>query len=181
MKLKIIIAILFLTGSLLFAQTPYYVSLTYQISFPSGNTHDFISNTSFNGLGLESRLLIKPTLSVGISIDGIYFKETWYTMRTVPILLNVHYYMGEDWKFKPFIGIGIGPYYLETRNEANINVVRDDTWHFGISPEFGVAIRRFNDFGIILSGRFHYIFGASGISDQSYWCIKIGAFWARIR
>lgn len=175
MKRIFLVSLLILfTGILVQAQTPYYSSLTYQISFPDGNTSNFISSTSFAGVGIEGRRFFGPAVSAGFSFDLNYFYQNNRSIYAYPMLFNVHIYLGKNWGFKPFLGFGFGTYYFYTRS----NLGSTYTWHFGLSPEFGFAIRKFRNFGVLFSARYNYAFAAGGLNDQSYWTIKIGSFWS---
>ncbi len=172
-KFFLIVLIFCLTGLMAQARTPYFTGLSYQISFPAGNTYDFINSTSFAGAGIEGHRFLGPSVSTGFSMDWNYFYKDNRRIHAFPALFNVRVYLGQNWNLKPFLGFGIGTYYLNTHALGYWT----HTWHFGLSPEFGFAIRRFRNFGMMFSARYHYAFASGSISDQSYWTIKIGSFW----
>jgi hypothetical protein len=163
-----------------FTAAPIYSSLTYNIGLPVENTADFINQNSWVGVGLQARRMLNPYLSTGVYVGWNYFKDAGNQDRSrhiVPLLLDSHLYLGQP-GFRPFIGIGIGPYYIYTRRVPAGGASTSHTWHFGISPEFGIAVRGMPHAGLVISGRFHYAFAAGGLPDQSFWTVQIGGYWA---
>ena len=178
MKKKVILSglVLLLVGMTVQAG-PYFRSFTYQIALPMGNTSDYIGNTSFLGVGVEGRRFLNPHVSAGFSMDYNYFSQNNRRMHATPLLFNIHVYMGQH-NVRPFLGFGAGTYYFRRYLDYGWGWGWDYSWHFGISPEVGIAIfsGRGGPYGFIISGRYHYAFGSSGVNDQSYWAIKIGGF-----
>jgi hypothetical protein len=179
MTKKIVLAILVLTlTASLTARAPFWSAVTYQIAVPMGNTSDYISNTSFLGGGVEGRYMLNPRVSAGFSLDWNYYSQGNRSSHMFPTLFNLHVYLGRP-GVQPYIGIGVGSYYIRSWRQFSWGWSWEDSWHFGFSPEFGFAFRRLHGppFGFMIGARFHYAVASGPIPDQSYWAFKMGAFW----
>jgi len=60
-------------------------------------------------------------------------------MNVVPLMVNSHYYFYPG-MLMPYIGIGLGTYYIETRDFLGIYYVEEEAWHFGLAPEVGLTV-----------------------------------------
>lgn len=128
----------------------------WAIGFPVGETSDFLDQTSFRGFAIEGRGYVTDRITVGgragwqtfykdfgyvsessddITISGFQRKY----INAIPITVNAHYYFGNGLVL-PYVGVGVGPYYIETRNYMGIYYVREKAWHFGVAPEVGVVV-----------------------------------------
>jgi outer membrane protein W len=193
MKLKSIIILSLLLSVNLFAQD-FLTGLTYSISIPTGNTSDFISNTSFKGLSIDLRKFFSYNASIGFLLGWSAFEEeTNKTLSTIhgdvsgeqsrlinsfPVLITTHYYLGEGREFRPFIGIGVGMYYFYQQLEQVEENLESDKWHFGVAPEAGFAYLLESIYTFV-NVRYNYAFSAeneiTGIStSQSYITFNIG-------
>ena len=73
-KLKSIIILSLLLSVNLFAQD-FLTGLTYSISIPTGETSNFVSNTSFKGLSIDLRKFFSHNASVGFLLGWSTFEE----------------------------------------------------------------------------------------------------------
>jgi len=126
------------------------------IGFPVGETNEFLDQTSFRGFGIEGRGYVSDRITVGgrvawqtfykdfgevtqssdnVTVTGFQRKY----INTIPITVNAHYYFGYGMVL-PYIGVGIGPYWIEARNYMGIYYVQEKAWHFGVVPEIGVVV-----------------------------------------
>src|SRR5688572_11241373 len=106
------------------------VAMQYTISFPLGNTKDFVTRTSFRGLTLDYRYLLNQNWRLGGSIGWYtFFNETdvlTYTtsegqssltgkqfryVNSMPLLAFADYYFHSAQRITPFAGLGIGTIY----------------------------------------------------------------------
>ncbi|MCH7963802.1 MAG: hypothetical protein IH852_07675 [Bacteroidetes bacterium] len=156
MNIKVIITLSFMLSANLFAQD-LLTGLTYSISIPTGNTSNFISNTSFKGLSIDLRKFFSHNASIGFLVGWSTFEEeTNKTISTFvgdvsgeqnrlinsfPVMITTDYYFGEGREFRPFIGIGVGMYYFYHQLEHILELADDNLesskWHFGVAPEAG--------------------------------------------
>jgi len=196
-KLKSIIILSLLLSVNLFAQD-FLTGLTYSFSVPTGETSDFISNTSFKGLSIDLRKFFSHNASVGFLVGWSAFEEETNeaistTIGTVtgeqsrlinsfPVMITTHYYFGEGREFRPFIGIGVGMYYfyhqLEHTLELLDNNLESNKWHFGVAPEVGFVYLLESVYAF-LNVRYNYAFGVENeitkiSTAQSYLTFNIG-------
>ena len=128
----------------------------WAIGFPVGETSDFLDQTSFRGFGIDGRGYVTDRLTVGgraawqtfykdfgfVTNETDEFTISGYQRKyinAVPLTVNTHYYFGNGLVL-PYAGIGVGAYYIESRNQMGIYYVQEKAWHFGLAPEVGVVI-----------------------------------------
>ena len=192
-KLKSIIILFLLLSVNLFAQD-FLTGLTYSISIPTGNTSDFISNTSFKGLSIDLRKFFSHNASIGFLVGWSTFEEeTNETISTsigdvsgaqsrlinsFPVMITTDYYFGEGREFRPFIGIGVGMYYIYHQLEQVEQNLESNKWHFGVAPEVGFAYLLESVYAFV-NVRYNYAFGVENeitkiSTAQSYLTFNIG-------
>ena len=192
-KLKSIIILFLVLSVNLFAQD-FLTGLTYSISIPTGNTSEYISKTSFAGLSIDLRKFFSHNASVGFLVGWSAFEEeTNKTISTYvgdvsgeqsrlinsfPVMITTDYYFGEGREFRPFIGIGVGMYYVYQQLEQMDNNLESNKWHFGVAPEAGFVYLLESVYAFF-NVRYNYAFSAeneiTGIStSQSYLTFNIG-------
>ena len=179
-------------------------SITYDISFPTGNLSDFIDKTSFKGFGIEGRWFQSKNLSFGLSFawtvfdervsdpiqivqDGVHGTVSGTQVRVVnslPILATAHYYTGKRRdQFRFYFGTGVGMYYIKQRLEIGLVAFESNNWHFGLAPEVGVLLSFSRELTMILNTKYNYAFSAGtslgGGDDNTYayWGINVGFVW----
>lgn len=197
MKIKAIIFLSFMLSVNLFAQD-LLTGLTYSISIPTGNTSDFISNTSFKGLSIDLRKFISRNASIGFLVGWSTFEEeTNETISTsvgdvsgeqnrlinsFPVMITTDYYFGEGREFRPFIGIGVGMYYFYHQLEHTLELTDDNLesskWHFGVAPEGGF-VYLLESVYLFVNVRYNYAFSVENeitkiSTSQSYLTFNIG-------
>lgn len=200
MKNKYLIIILMFLSVNLFAQD-FLGIISYNTALPTGNTKDYISDFSWKGFSFEGRSFTNRNWTFGgtfgwnifdtkstdlIEIDdetsGITIKGTQvrYT-NSFPIMANGHYHFGKRKDaVRPFMGLGLGTYYIIQRFEIGILQREVSNWHFGLAPEVGVLVALSRNTSLILSAKYNYAFSAGktvyGDTDnsQSYIGFNIG-------
>jgi outer membrane protein W len=183
----------------------WYGAATYQVSFPLGDTKDFISDVSWRGFGLDFRYTVEKNVSVGFVTGwNIFYQQVDETTQLtgsipgaitalsnrytnfVPVMLNAHYYMGEKGKIRPYAGLCAGGYYVDQEMQIGIADVINDSWEWGVAPELGVIIPVEKDFGVIVAAKYNYIFTDEAVFEgtqlernyqNSYWGIAVGVVW----
>ena len=128
----------------------------WAIGFPVGETSDFLNQTSFRGFGIDGRGYVTDRLTVGgRAAWQTFYKDFGYVsessdnvtvsgfqrkyINAIPLTVNAHYYFGSGLVL-PYVGVGVGPYYIESRNYMGIYYVQEKAWHFGVAPEIGVVV-----------------------------------------
>ncbi len=155
--------------------------LSWNISFPSGNTKDFSQdNESFRGVAFQYRYFPQPSLSFGlyagwqvfngetsetIEVDREEFKgavtgKQWRYINTFPIMANVHFYAGRSGGTQFFLGLNGGGIIIEERLDINIWAIKSSKWHWGLAPEIGVNLPLGYNAGLAVSAIYHYAFSA---------------------
>lgn len=162
----------------------------YEISVPTGDTGNFIDQTSFRGIGFEGRWFTARNMSAGYSFDwnvlhektgdaitfnGVTLSGTQdRTINTFPILVTGHYYMGPENRF--FAGMGAGFYYEEQRFDIGVFSFDSEMWHLGLAPEVGMSYEIDYDVRAVMALRYNYGLEASD-STLQYWTLKLGIAW----
>ena len=175
-------------------------SITYQISFPSGDTKQFADETSFTGFGLDFRKPVDRYTTVGLMFGWNVFNQRVTktaelamenpititglqdrTLNSFPVMLNAHRYLGQGKDTRLYIGLNAGGYYMLQRFSIGINTFQKDQWQWGIIPEIGFVMPLQGGSTLILNGKYNYAFtGQSplgGDINHEYWTIGIGFAW----
>ncbi|OHX67313.1 outer membrane beta-barrel protein [Flammeovirga pacifica] len=187
---KFIVSLIFaLVGYTASAQTEFMI--TYQMGMPVGETSDYIGAFSGRGMGLEWRHHLTTTpVSFGFSVnwnvlyektedryigDGVIADGKQYrNMNIVPILAHAHYYFNQDGIMNPYIGVGVGTYYINQRTEFGQWAIIEKNWHFGLAPEIGVIADVSSSLNMLFSVRYNHAFKAGNSTDHSYVGFNIG-------
>jgi hypothetical protein len=187
---KVVISGLVLLSIVLQVQAQQIFGMSYDVSFPTSNTKEFVSNVSVLGFGLDARRMTHSKYSYGITFHWNSFTDDRLerissegntisiddrSMESFPLLINGHYYLFSDVEsFRPFIGGNIGTYFIITRRLVD-GVKRSDTgWQFGIAPDVGFLLHFMQDLHVMLTLRYNYAFKAGGSPAQSYFNIMFG-------
>ena len=162
----------------------------WNIGISMGETSDFISEPSFRGFNIEGRGFVTDNMTVG----GMAGWQTFYEnfgrvteefgntgvitgnkrryLNVVPLMATWDYYFMPG-VVMPYLGFGLGTYYIESRNMMGIYYTQGDAWHFGVAPEVGVAI----PFGAGTAGvnvNVKYNMAAKTKDEQAYGWLGIG-------
>ena len=193
MKYKITGLIIFIVSIHTFSQD-LLTGITYSIAVPTGETKNFISKTSFAGLTLDLRKFVSYDVSVDFLLGWNAFEEEskelisipnaditgtqQRLMNSFPIMIATHYYFGEGTEFRPFIGAGVGTYYIYQQFELGLAVLESSKWHFGFEIDAGMVYLLETIYALV-NVRYHNAFKAENeITGKStayaYWAFNIG-------
>ena len=192
---KIFPLLLFIIGaSQLLAQHGSSFGMTYSISFPMGDLHDYITKTSFRGFEAEYNFHLKRTMSLGIetgwntfyervdkktytdgtaAITGVQYRYT----NAVPIIATWRYIKAGSGKAEPFVGIGIGTLYVDRATDFGLYRISQDAWQFCVRPEVGVILKSGRGVAGLISAKYYSAFDADNLSGQPYLSLNIGFLW----
>ena len=165
--------------------------VNYEMSFPSGDTGDFVEQNSFRGFGFEGRWFTNRNTTVGYSLDWNVLHEKTSrgfttnnnvvvsgtqdrTINAFPMLVTAYRYMGPQNMF--YAGLGGGFYFEERRFDIGIFSFDSDMWHLGVAPEIGVSYEIDYDVRAILALRYNYGLETSN-TTLTYWTLKVGLGW----
>ena len=176
-KILIIIAVFVSTAS--FAQQTYW-SFNYHMSFGAGKQADYIADGSFRGWGVDGRGFLTQNMSVGGSFSWEVFDQIYRDLEphelsvtddisgaisgvqyrfinTLPIMVNAHYYLGQDGAIRPYAGLSIGTAYTEQRTDIGFVSIQSNGWGFAVQPEIGAMIPfGLSGGGLNVAGKFRY-------------------------
>jgi len=169
MKYALILLLLLVMASGAYAGNLIY-AFTYEASMPAGDTKDFIDKMSPYGAGMEFRgfdnIPFPPGLSFSLSAHFNAFSEE--VSYTAPVTL-----LRDEPPAVPYIGLGLGGYWIDI--ESEICGVKTDcsAWHFGLAPEGGVMIPVSPETLLMIAVRYNYAFD-SNEPGQQFWTLALG-------
>ncbi len=172
-------------------------NLYYLMGVPMGNTKDFISKTSFRGMGFEYQYLFNDkfgvggvlqwstfydsdpratyTLSDGGDMDGAINGIRYKYINTVPIYLTgTYYFTSEDAKVRPYLGLGVGTYWYEQKTDMGLFTDIYNSWHFGLIPKAGLLIPISYSTSLYLGLDYNIAFKNSDLDTQNWLGISVG-------
>lgn len=189
MKTAIIVSLLAIGPACGFAQGNFMIS--YPISFPMGNLHDYISNTSFRGINLEFNKQVAPNQTVGIetgwnvfyqhvsqkvytdgsaSISGVQYRYS----NSVPIIAGGKYYFEGHGHMHPYAGVGLGTLYTSHTTDFGIYRLEKDAWQFLIRPEIGIDAKIGPAESLFVGAKYYWALNGGDLDAQPYLSINIG-------
>ena len=186
-----LISILFL-GMAVSGYSQYLATVSYTMSFATGETADFINKASFRGLTLDGRGFLLDNFSLGGSVNWTTFYDNppeqtisdgslsitgvpYKYLNACPILFSAHYYTGTpDEGLRIFGGMGIGTYYINQRTDMGLWTSSEDHWHFGFAPEVGVLIPVGVSSNFVLSAKWNYAFKSGDSINFNWFGLNIG-------
>ncbi len=129
----------------------------WNMGFPMGELKDFTDQPSFRGFSIEGQGYVTDNVTIGgflgwnvfyenlgyVTIDygnttKIYGYERRY-LNAMPLLATAHYYFTQS-GIQPYIGVGVGTYYIESRDFMGVYYEQGKDWHFGFAPEAGLVL-----------------------------------------
>jgi len=197
--LTLLVAVALSGANTVFAQEDpmsHTLTVQYTLSFPFGNTNNFIDKASFRGGAIDYRFHFSDVASIGASVGLFTFFKQYepgtYTLRdetmtltgnqyrylnSIPILFTANYFVPTGNRFRPFAGLGIGTTYNADRLEMGMYLLEIDTWHFTLAPELGVRVKVADEMSTFFSARYNVNFETTELSQQSYLGLNFGMMW----
>jgi outer membrane protein W len=182
MKIVSILFLIFVFSIAAFSQ-PGLVNFNYQITYPTGETADYIDKVSFRGVGLEWRKGLNKNIQAGISLNWNVFNQVVNetaeiedghvtgtqnrTINSFPVLATGHYYFGNRKNTRPYFGLGVGAYLIKQRLGIGVYTFEESNWHFGVAPEVGIQFPVGYDALMMIFARYNHAFEAKG-NEHSY-------------
>ncbi|HEY4286631.1 MAG TPA: hypothetical protein VGN00_05985 [Puia sp.] len=179
-----------------FAQTDNFM-VSYPISFPLGNLHDYTSSTSFRGINMEFNKKMKPGRTVGLEVGwNVFYQHVnskVYTQGTasisgaqyrytnaVPIILGTKLYPKMENKgIKPYLGLGAGTMYANRSTDFGLYRISSDAWQFCIRPEVGIEFKGDEGVSGFVGAKYYWSFNEGDLDGQRYLSINIGFKFSR--
>ena len=168
---------------------------SYPISFPMGNTSDYVGKTSFRGISFEVNLVQDEHVEYGLETSWhvfygeesskVYTDETvsikgaqFRYINAVPLLAQGRWFFREEKsekKFTPFAGAGIGTIYVNQATDFGLYRITKEAWQFALRPEIGLLFKNSNSVpGGFVSVRYYAGFDTDDLDAQSYLSLNIG-------
>ncbi|HOW25601.1 MAG TPA: outer membrane beta-barrel protein [Bacteroidales bacterium] len=164
-----------------------YVTTTYNVALPLGNTKDFIDKTSPRGFGIEAGAWLNDNVSLGLefSWNGFYKEydyDTYYNIdgstltlsgrmwrytNVYPLMGVVKYYLNSDSDFEAFLGAGLGTFIINKRTDFGLYTLEDHQWHFALYPEVGFIYWFSDAAGFTFNTRYNWAAKSGDIDAQS--------------
>lgn len=167
-------------------------NFTWDIGFPMGATSDFISKPSMRGFAIEGRGYVTNSILIGgrIAWNTYYENNGWVTenisetsviygyerryLNILPLMLTGHYEFGYG-AVLPYVGFGVGTYYIESRDYMGVYYAQDKTWHFGVYPEVGIVIPfGSGNTGVNINAKYNYAAKTKDVDAQSWISLGVG-------
>jgi outer membrane protein W len=152
-KAIIIITLAVIGGTTLSAQNIWTVN--YTVGIPLGEMKDYISEISWRGFSVNGNTYITDKVTIGGTMqwhafyekyprntyelqDGAITSTVWAKMYAMPLLLNAQYNFKPEGTIRPYVGLGLGPYYIQQETQVGIFTDNRNNWRFGLAPEIGL-------------------------------------------
>jgi hypothetical protein len=166
--------------------------ISYPISFPMGDLHNYTTNVSFRGISLEFNKQTSHQTTAGLetgwnvfyqhvdktvykegtaSITGVQYRYT----NAVPIIAGMKYYWeGGSKAVHPYIGGGIGTTYVDRTTSFGLYSIIHDAWQFTMRPELGVDLKLNRDEALFIGAKYFWNLNTNDLNGQSWLSINIG-------
>lgn len=192
------------------AHAQYYLGATYAPGVAIGDTRDFAGSGSWIGFSIDGRKVWRESVMLGFTAGVNEFYQN--TTETVQLqsgavsggqyrhLLQFPLLLAANWfprlapsdaaprdmrRVQPFIGTGIGAYYVRQRFEIGTTAAQESNWQFGVAPEAGLAVPMGGGGSFAtLVARYHLPVGGGdflggGSRSFSYLTLGVGASYLR--
>lgn len=191
----VIAAFLLMTASL---SAQGYFIIGYGPSIPLGKSTDFIDKTSWRGFNLEAGAFVTRNISVGASFSwyGFYKSYPYQTYENVqgttititgrqwrydnlyPLVAVAKYYIPlKNRDFRPYLGIGLGPYFVNRSLDFGIYSLTEHSTQFGFYPELGFSYWFNSGYALSLNGRYNNSLKSNDLPAHSNIAINLGLVW----
>lgn len=186
----LIIAVLFICNTS-YAQHGS-ITLSYPISFPTGDLGDYIGKTSFRGVSAEFNTKVQPQITVGIesgwntfydradskeyksgsaTITGVQYRYT----NTLPVIGGFKYFIKTaGGNIKPFVGAGAGTMYARRVTDFGLYEIADEAWQLCFRPEAGIKFKTNAGVQPYIGLKYYASFNGGGLDGQKYLTLNLG-------
>jgi opacity protein-like surface antigen len=192
MKKILILLVFFFIGINSFSQSMH--GLSYSMALPLGKTSDLISKYQWRGFAVDGKYFISDNITLGWQTgwntfygeeSGTFVEGTrtrtgkqYNWMNIWPALFTANYLFGYDGDVQPYLGVGVGTYWIEQRSQMGLFSTTYSTWNFGLAPEVGVLFPLNLNSNLYLNLKYNYgMNGSSDVDNYSYLTFNVGFLW----
>ena len=165
--------------------------MSYNMGLPVGNSTEHIDQYSWRGFGLEGRWEVDLDYYLGFNASWNVFYDTesgtfqsetikatgtqYKYVNAFPINFTAHkYFETSSLPGIPYLGVGVGPHWVEQRTDFGLMSFVDKAWHFGVSPEVGMIFWNPTSADVFISARWNYAFKTGSSDAYQYMGFNIG-------
>ncbi|MGH7574923.1 MAG: hypothetical protein ACREM1_07320 [Longimicrobiales bacterium] len=161
----------------------YYAFVTYNTGLPTSSMASFVGGYSFTGIGLDAGLLLGRRLSAGATIGWNVFDEDTDGVLTfdngaisgtqsrfvniAPVMATARYDLKTGGGMRPYLGLGLGLYFVDRISEFGQFRFQDKNWHLGVAPQLGFTFPLGSGITGFADARYNRAF-AAGPDNRSY-------------
>jgi hypothetical protein len=171
--------------------------ITWQTSFPQGETQKFVDEVSFRGMGLDMRKHVGAGVFASVEMAWNVFHERSnevfqfgsgavsgsqdHYINSFPIMIGVHKYLGKPRKTRLHAGVNAGGFLFVQTVRIGVTEIEEDTWEWGVAPEVGAAIPIQTGLWLEINGRYNWsptpetLLGTD--TELTYFQLNIGFMW----
>ena len=177
-----------------FAQSKF--ALTYSIGFPTGETSDYFSSTSWRGVNFDYHYMLKENFAIGLSAGWQVFSDNrglvtetsgtetisgyrYNYLNSTPIVATASYFFDTSGNLSPFASLGVGLTYNELQEDIGLFRSTSTGWPFTVRPEIGLDYKINYDVGIRTAFRYNYVASGSDLPSLPSFAINVGLVWNR--
>jgi len=190
-KIYFILCVMFFTAnSAIYSQDKMFF-IQYSVGLGTGNTHDFISKTSFSGFSFNYQDFINPHTALGFEFGYNYFYEkipyNTYTsdnesisgiqyryIHAFPLMATFDYYFRPQAKVNPFAGAALGVNIVNQYIDMGVFRLSEDAAQFTFRPEVGVLFEADRNLDLIFSAKYFKGLNTGNLDGQSYFTLNFG-------
>lgn len=166
-------------------------TISYVLSVPTAGTHDFLSNVSFLGLGIEGGNYLTDNFNLGVSLrwvrysqnngrqtvttdNGAITGEQQKAINMFPLMAKARYETSQEGTV-PYIALGVGALYGQRYNNVGSFSSNQYGWQFGLAPEIGLfQDKLLGQTGAAVAVRYDAGFGTDAMPAYSALSFSIG-------
>lgn len=176
-----------------------FVDFEYSNGMPVGALRSYIPNKVFRGVHFSGRYFVKRNFTLGFNTGWNDFKtkrsrEVYQTgkgtvsavqlryFHSCPFLISGYYYLRSSHYVMPYVGGGIGWYWLKYEKYYGVFPIIRNFLRFGLSPEIGVMVPfKRSGLGLIANVRYNKVFYSyRDIGNLNYFEASIGIYFGYV-
>lgn len=185
--------ILFLTLITMQAFSQSMHGVTYSTALGVGETGDFIGRLSWRGFTIDGKYFINDNITLGWTtgwqtlyepVSGSFTDGTqtltgtqYRYLNMLPAMMTANYFFNEDGETQPFVGLGLGTYWIEQKTNMGLFSDTADHWHFGLTPEVGILFPVNIQSNFYITVRYNNAFPSKESMTYSYLGFNVGFLW----